>query len=351
MDSILPALLTITVLILASLIIGRSSLSSFNVLGDAWRDAEERSVELVRSDISVTSVVASDSLAGTTDTAVTFSATTNAGDYVQASDGQLTIFVVNQDTNQWVRIDDISVTVHVGASTTVYDFTGITSPSATHTAEDGEIDETDANIANGTFGARRNTITGWKNWGEATTGEYGNLVGSDDAYYQASVPGNGDNAAMIFEFVIAEAPSTITQIDVAIEGAQGVAVDAWFVYLWNYNTSTYAVCCSDVDVVVRNDGATPVVDFSRMDVVVQYTSGANNGLIEYIDFTPQASPQPGPAWRVVSISNDVIDPSVLNTAESMTLRTRLFPALGTSTNNWIQVTTELGISSASFFTN
>ena len=148
-----------------------------------------------------------------------------------------------------------------------------------------------------------------------------------------------------------EAPSTITQIDVAIEGAQGAAVDAWFTYLWDYNTSTYAVCCSDVDVVVKNDGATPVVDFSRMDVVVQYTSGASNGLIEYIDFTTQASPQPGPAWRVVSISNDVIDPSVLNTAESMTVRTRLFPALGTSTNNWLQVTTELGISAASFFTN
>lgn len=350
MDSVLPALFGVTILLLASLVIGRSSFSSFQVLGDSWQDAEERSVERVRSDISVTSVVTSDSIQGTVDQPVEFTVTDDAGDYVQASDGQLTVFLVNQDDSDVIRVDDIAVTITTALGSTVYDFTSITNPSASHTAEDGEIDETDTVIANGTFGARRNTIIGWANWGEASTAEYGNLVGSDDAYYQSADPGGGNNAAMIFEFVIAEAPATITKIDVAIEVAQGVAEDAMFVYLWNYSTSTYAVCCTDIDFTIQNDGATPVVDFSQMDVVVQYTLA---GIVyaDYGAFTTLTSPQPSDTWRALSITNDLIDPRVLNTGESLNGIVRVFPAVGTGTTNWLQVTTELGISASSVFSN
>ena len=177
MDSILPSLIGVTILVIASLVIGRSSFNSFQVLGDSWQDAEERSVERVRSDISMTSVVASDTIQGTTDQLVSFAANNDPGDYLQTSDGQLTVFIVNQDTDSAFRIDDIAVTVTTASGVTVYDFTGITNPSASHTAEDGEIDETDTVIANGTFGARRNTITGWGSWAEASTIDYGNLVG------------------------------------------------------------------------------------------------------------------------------------------------------------------------------
>lgn len=350
MDSILPAILAVSVLLLASLMLGRSSFTSFTTLGDSWQDAEERSIERVRSDITISSVVASPSLAGTTDVIASFGVTTSASDYVQVADGELTVFMVNQDTNNWIRTDNISVTITTASGSTVYDFSGVTSPSSTHTAEDGEIDVTDTVIADGTFGARRDTIAGWQNWGEASTGEYGDLVGSDDAYYQSAAPGAGANAAMIFEFTIAETPSTITRIDVLIEGAQGAAIDAWFVYLWNYTASSYAVCCTDVDVVVDNDGATAVVDFSRMDMVAQYQSASTN-LIKYLDFTTSSSPQPSDAWRVISVTNDVISPGVLNTGESLNIKLRLFPAVGTSTSNWLQVTTELGISAENFFTN
>ena len=210
--------------------------------------------------------------------------------------------------------------------------------------------ETDAVIANGTFSARRTTITGWSNWGEASTAEYGNLVGTDDAYYQSADPGGGDNAAMIFELYVTETPADITRIDVNAEVAQGVNTDAMFLYLWNYNTSSYAVCCTDIDFTIQNDGATAVVDFSQMDVVVQYTLAS----ITYADyglFTTLSSPQPSDTWRALSISNDVIDPRVLNTGESLNGTLRVFPAVGTGTSNWLQVTTELGISASSFFTN
>ena len=350
MDSILPSLIGVTILVIASLVIGRSSFNSFQVLGDSWQDAEERSVERVRSDISMTSVVASDTIQGTTDQPISFTATDDPGDYVQTSDGQLTVFMVNQDDSDWIRVDDISVTITTSLGSTVYDFTGITNPSSSHTAEDGEIDETDAVIANGTFSARRTTITVWSNWGEASTAEYGNLVGTDDAYYQSADPGGGDNAAMIFELYVTETPADITRIDVNAEVAQGVNTDAMFLYLWNYTTSSYAVCCTDIDFTIQNDGATPVVDFSQMDVVVQYTL-ASNTYADYGLFTTSSSPQPSDTWRAISISNDVIDPRVLNTGESLNGVLRVFPAVGTGTSNWLQVTTELGISASSFFTN
>ena len=114
------------------------------------------------------------------------------------------------------------------------------------------------------------------------------------------------------------------------------------------NVDSISVSGSDIDVTILNDGATSLVDFSRMDIVVQYTSGGSN-LIKYIDFTTTASPQPDDTWRVLSVNDDVIDPGIVNTSESMTIRIKLSPSV-TAGDHWLQVTTELGISASSFFT-
>jgi hypothetical protein len=110
----------------------------------------------------------------------------------------------------------------------------------------------------------------------------------------------------------------------------------------------------DVDVVVRNDGDTELVDFSRMDVVLQYTSGTLlGGFTNNVVWLPfdDTLPQADNTWRVLVVGNDVIDPGIVNTGESATLRLHLNPAVGTPTSNWVQVTTELGISASLFFTN
>ncbi len=132
------------------------------------------------------------------------------------------------------------------ASTTTYDFNGVLSPSASHKAEDGEIDVAGSVITGGAFPARRNDIAGWDPdlWDEATSAEYAQLLTSNDAYYQGADPGTGDNAAMLFEFAIAEAPSSITQIQVEVELAKGASQGAAFVYLWNYATNSYLVAGS-----------------------------------------------------------------------------------------------------------
>jgi hypothetical protein len=118
--------------------------------------------------------------------------------------------------------------------------------------------------------------------------------------------------------------------------------------------ASITVTGNDVTVSVTNEGATEVVDFSRMDVVVQYQSGdAINGYEAHTVWLPYTTEpaQPDNTWTVTSITNDVIDPGVLNTGETLNLRLRLNPAVGTGTSNWLQVTTELGISASLFFTN
>ena len=106
---------------------------------------------------------------------------------------------------------------------------------------------------------------------------------------------------------------------------------------------------SDVDVTLLNAGATDIVDFSKMDVVMQYVGGSQNN-IRYVAFTTEGAPQPDETWRVILVTNDVVDPGVLNQGESMTIRIKLSPAPDAASSHWVQITTELGISVASFFT-
>jgi hypothetical protein len=64
-----------------------------------------------------------------------------------------------------------------------------------------------------------------------------------------------------------------------------------------------------------------------------------------------SSPLPDNTWTALVITDDVIDPGVLNNGESVTIQVRLNPPVGTPTSNWTQVSTELGVSASSFFTN
>ena len=102
----------------------------------------------------------------------------------------------------------------------------------------------------------------------------------------------------------------------------------------------------EVDLVVQNNGATPVVDFSKVDVVVQYSSGGIS-YAKYLPFTTD-DPPPDGTWGVVAIVNDVVDPRVLNYGESLTMRLQLNPAPDTA-SNWVQVTTEQGVSASAVF--
>ena len=102
----------------------------------------------------------------------------------------------------------------------------------------------------------------------------------------------------------------------------------------------------ELDLVVQNEGGTPVIDYSKMDVLVQYSAGGVS-YAKYISFTNEL-PQIDDTWRVVAIVNDVVDPRVLNSGESMSVKLQLNPEPDTSAN-WVQVTTEHGVSAAAAF--
>lgn len=103
---------------------------------------------------------------------------------------------------------------------------------------------------------------------------------------------------------------------------------------------------AELDLTVQNEGATPVIDFSKVDVVVQYGAGGIS-YAKYLPFTTDV-PQPDDTWSVLAIINDVVDPRVLNYGESMSLKLLLNPAPDTP-GNWVQMTTEHGVSASAAF--
>lgn len=142
-------------------------------------------------------------------------------------------YVIEDSEPNWIPATTIRITTNTGLL-------------LTPKAEDGEIDESDANIAAGTLGGRRGgAINGWSKWGIASPTEYDNTVTSDDLYYQTADPGKGDNAAIIFENYTDEDPATVTQIDVSVEISRNRADKEGYVHIWNYITSSYLVCGSD----------------------------------------------------------------------------------------------------------
>jgi len=108
-------------------------------------------------------------------------------------------------------------------------------------AQDGEIDASDSVIAAGSFGARRDTISGWRNWYTASASDESALSASDNWRYRTYDPGSGDNAAMIFEYTFDDDANSISEVDLQIEVAQSYADDAIFVYLWDYDAGRYDV--------------------------------------------------------------------------------------------------------------
>jgi hypothetical protein len=173
------------------------------------------------------------------------------------------------------------------AITTRYDFS-----SGSHSAYDGEVDQTDANIASANFPAgRTNWGADWLNWAEATVAEYTALTSSDDSYYRTvDHAGWGDNVAHRFEFTVAEDPADITDILLSVEVSRARNTDAQFFYLWNYTDSQYTVLGS----IATGTTDVAVTDYSLVDNVAGIDA-TNIG--EYVDASGQMT--------LLSINQDV----------------------------------------------
>ena len=101
----------------------------------------------------------------------------------------------------------------------------------------------------------------------------------------------------------------------------------------------------DWDVTLRNDGDTPVVDFSQMDLIAQYVSGTG-AVSRWLPFSSALQPN---SWTIIAIQDDAFETGVFNQGETMQLEVCLDPPVEDTTNNWLQVTTDLGISASRGF--
>ena len=101
----------------------------------------------------------------------------------------------------------------------------------------------------------------------------------------------------------------------------------------------YAPSDTQVDVTVRNDGQEKLADFERWDVILRADSFA-----EWYPYTTTLSTSD--TWTA-SIS-EVVEPSILNPGEQMTVRIELSEGVGS--DNLVVVTTPNGLSASHVFT-
>lgn len=208
----------------------------------------------------------------------------------------------------------VALTGAAVADTTIYDFTGVVNPSASNLAEDGEIDQDPSVIQNATFPGRREWGVDWNSWSQASTGEYTNLVGSDDARYQGADPSFGDNAAMIFTFYVNESPLEVDAIDVSVEVGRGASTANGWVYIWNYTLGAYEIVGTQsgtADQVVSTSLTTTPADYIEAgtgELTVFVVNEDTSDWIQVddisvaIDFTPAPSvPMSGVTGKVLIV--------------------------------------------------
>ncbi|MCB8942982.1 MAG: hypothetical protein H6658_04440 [Ardenticatenaceae bacterium] len=112
---------------------------------------------------------------------------------------------------------------------------------------------------------------------------------------------------------------------------------------------------SVIELVLRNDGDTRLVDFANWDIIVQYYTASSNYNIAWLAYDASA-PTAG-EWTVVGIYSDTanaiseqFEPQILNPGEEMLLRLRVVPPIGPNTTNLATIATDNGTTTATLFT-
>lgn len=104
---------------------------------------------------------------------------------------------------------------------------------------------------------------------------------------------------------------------------------------------------ANITVTVRNDGATTIADYEGMDVLVQYFGETGTRYDKWIDFTSGALSSD--TWTTGTFTNDVFEPEILNTGESVDITVRVNPVVGVGTTNRAIVGTDKGVTVSTYF--
>lgn len=104
---------------------------------------------------------------------------------------------------------------------------------------------------------------------------------------------------------------------------------------------------ANITVTVRNDGQTPVADFSVMDVVVQYFGAGGARYDKWLPHTSGALASD--TWTTGAFTNDVFEPGILNAGESVQVLIRVNPVVAPATTNLAVIGTEKGVTVQTYF--
>ncbi len=112
---------------------------------------------------------------------------------------------------------------------------------------------------------------------------------------------------------------------------------------------------SFVEVYVRNCGEVHLAQFSKWDVMVNYYDGDDVYYISWLSYTEDSDPGDN-QWAVATIYSDDslsqeegFEPGILNPGEVMLVRSKLTPAAGASTSNWVMVSSDNGVVASAQF--
>ena len=92
---------------------------------------------------------------------------------------------------------------------------------------------------------------------------------------------------------------------------------------------------------VTNTGLEKLWEFEKFDIIITYDSSGTT-YTEVMTFSSSCPPTNG-EWCVDSFSNDVIDPEILNTGETMTISTEVSNSLESSSDLIVVISTQNGI--------
>ena len=105
---------------------------------------------------------------------------------------------------------------------------------------------------------------------------------------------------------------------------------------------------SEVEVTVRNDGQTPLLGFTKWDVLVTY-EGATGLEIQRLAYTTDSSPSSG-EWTVegiyqdaASATDEVYQPGIVNTGEEFVITSALSPAVSSPSDNSFVLAVDNGV--------
>ncbi len=111
--------------------------------------------------------------------------------------------------------------------------------------------------------------------------------------------------------------------------------------------STIDATGANITLTVRNDGQTVLADYASMDVVLQYFGETGIRRDVWIPFT--SGVLASNTWKTGIFTNDVFEPGILNSGESMQMLIRVNPVVGRLTTNLAVIGSEKGVTAQTYF--